>query len=82
VPPRVVAHVHLLLRDRVRDRCCWLGIFPLTIRQMGHAVWEPPCHDMEELLLGFNTRAKCVVFSTYLLLGLGLGCSGLTFEPS
>jgi glutamate-1-semialdehyde 2,1-aminomutase len=54
------------------DRCTamWLGIFSLTIRQMGHAIFEPPCHDKEELLLGFNTRAKCFVFSTYILSGL------------
>ena len=45
----------------------WMGIVSLAIRQTGHAVLEPPCHDAEELLLGFNTRAKCFVFSSYIL---------------
>jgi glutamate-1-semialdehyde 2,1-aminomutase len=28
---------------------------------------EPPCHDEEELLLGFNTRSKCFVVAGYTL---------------
>lgn len=43
------------------------GLFSLALRQSGHAIFEPPCHDDEELLLGFNTRSKCFVFSAYIL---------------
>jgi len=43
------------------------GLFSLALRQSGHAIFEPPCHDEEELLLGFNTRSKCFVFSAYVL---------------
>ena len=44
-----------------------LGVLSLALRQSGHAIFEPPCHDDEELLLGFNTRSKCFVFGTYAL---------------
>ena len=36
----------------------WAGLAALFLRQMGHAILEPPCHDKEALLLGFNTRNK------------------------
>lgn len=44
-----------------------LGLFSLFLRQSGHAIFEPPCHDEEELLLGFNTRSKCFVVAGYTL---------------
>ena len=44
-----------------------LGLFSLFLRQSGHAIFEPPCHDEEELLLGFNTRSKCFVVAGYAL---------------
>ena len=40
----------------------------LLVRQVGHAVIEPPCHDKEELLLGFNTRNKTLIVLAYLLI--------------
>jgi glutamate-1-semialdehyde 2,1-aminomutase len=43
------------------------GIFSLALRQGGHAIFEPPCHDEEELLLGFNTKSKCFVFGSYIV---------------
>ena len=43
------------------------GLFSLFLRQSGHAIFEPPCHDEEELLLGFNTRSKCFVVAGYTL---------------
>jgi len=46
----------------------WLGLGSLFIRQMGHALIEPPCHDKEQLLLGYDTRSKTVVLSLYLLI--------------
>jgi glutamate-1-semialdehyde 2,1-aminomutase len=36
----------------------WAGLAALFLRQIGHAILEPPCHDKEALLLGFNTRNK------------------------
>jgi glutamate-1-semialdehyde 2,1-aminomutase len=40
----------------------------LFVRQFGHAIVEPPCHDKEELLLGFNTPNKTMIVSTYCLI--------------
>lgn len=40
----------------------------LFVRQFGHALVEPPCHDKEELLLGFNTPSKTTIVSAYCLI--------------
>jgi glutamate-1-semialdehyde 2,1-aminomutase len=56
----------LALRDLTQAMC--LGLSALFVRQFGHAVPEPPCHDKEELLLGFNTRSKTFVVAGYLLI--------------
>lgn len=45
-----------------------LGLAALFVRQTGHAILEPPCHDKEKLLLGFNTRHKTLIVAGYLLL--------------
>ncbi|MGO9449469.1 MAG: aminotransferase class III-fold pyridoxal phosphate-dependent enzyme [Candidatus Binataceae bacterium] len=45
-----------------------LGLAALFVRQFGHAILEPPCHDKEQLLLGFNTRDKSLVVAGYLLI--------------
>jgi glutamate-1-semialdehyde 2,1-aminomutase len=47
-----------------------LGLAALFVRQFGHAILEPPCHDKEALLLGFNTRNKTLVVAAYLLIPL------------
>ena len=44
-----------------------LGLGSLAIRQLGHAILEPPCHDKERALLGFNTRDKSLLVAGYLL---------------
>lgn len=44
----------------------WAGLAALFLRQTGHAILEPPCHDKEALLLGFNTRNKTLILGTYL----------------
>jgi glutamate-1-semialdehyde 2,1-aminomutase len=44
----------------------WAGLAALFLRQMGHAILEPPCHDKEALLLGFNTRNKSLILGAYL----------------
>jgi glutamate-1-semialdehyde 2,1-aminomutase len=45
----------------------WAGLAALFLRQVGHAVLEPPCHDKEALLLGFNTPSKTAVLGMYVL---------------
>jgi glutamate-1-semialdehyde 2,1-aminomutase len=44
-----------------------LGLGSLFIRQFGHAILEPPCHDKEKALLGFNTRNKTLIVGGYLM---------------
>jgi len=51
-------------------RAMWLGLAALLVRQLGHAVFEPPCHDKEALLLGFTTRNKTLIVGGYLLVPL------------
>ena len=48
-------------------RAMWYGLASLLVRQFGHAILEPPCHDKEQALLGFNTRNKTLVVLGYLL---------------
>lgn len=48
----------------------WLGLAALFLRQIGHALVEPPCHDKEQLLLGFDTRSKSIILGAYLLIPL------------
>ena len=45
-----------------------LGLASLFVRQFGHAILEPPCHDKEALLLGYNTRNKTLIALGYLLI--------------
>jgi glutamate-1-semialdehyde 2,1-aminomutase len=45
-----------------------LGMGALFIRQFGHAILEPPCHDKEKALLGFNTRNKSIIVGGYVLI--------------
>jgi glutamate-1-semialdehyde 2,1-aminomutase len=46
----------------------WAGLAALFLRQIGHAILEPPCHDKEALLLGFNTRNKSLILGAYLVI--------------
>eukprot|EP00515_Schizochytrium_aggregatum_P012395 CAMPEP_0202081654 /NCGR_PEP_ID=MMETSP0964-20121228/15315_1 /ASSEMBLY_ACC=CAM_ASM_000500 /TAXON_ID=4773 /ORGANISM="Schizochytrium aggregatum, Strain ATCC28209" /LENGTH=233 /DNA_ID=CAMNT_0048649225 /DNA_START=36 /DNA_END=737 /DNA_ORIENTATION=+ len=36
----------------------YTGLFSLIIRQAGHYIFEPPCHDKEQAMLGFDTQNK------------------------
>ena len=45
-----------------------LGLASLFVRQFGHAVLEPPCHDKEALLLGYNTRNKTLIVLGYVVI--------------
>jgi glutamate-1-semialdehyde 2,1-aminomutase len=49
-------------------RAMTLGLIALFVRQFGHAILEPPCHDKEEKLLGFNTPNKTLIVGGYLLI--------------
>jgi glutamate-1-semialdehyde 2,1-aminomutase len=46
----------------------FLGLGALFVRQFGHAILEPPCHDKEKALLGYNTRNKTLIVLGYLLI--------------
>ncbi len=48
----------------------WLGLAALFVRQSGHALIEPPCHDKEQLLLGFDTKSKTKVVAVYLIIAV------------
>ena len=48
----------------------WSGLAALFLRQIGHAVLEPPCHDKEATLLGYTTRNKTLILGTYLMIPL------------
>ena len=45
-----------------------LGLASLFVRQFGHAILEPPCHDKEALLLGYNTRNKTLIVLGYVVI--------------
>jgi len=46
----------------------WAGMAALFVRQFGHAILEPPCHDKEATLLGYNTRNKTMILGSFFLL--------------
>jgi glutamate-1-semialdehyde 2,1-aminomutase len=50
------------------DLAMFLGMGALFVRQFGHAILEPPCHDKEKALLGFNTRNKTMIVGGYILI--------------
>jgi glutamate-1-semialdehyde 2,1-aminomutase len=52
--------------DLTRAIC--IGLAAFFLRQFGHAILEPPCHDKEKLLLGFNTRNKTLILAGYFLI--------------
>ena len=50
----------------------FLGLGSLILRQVGHAILEPACHDEEKLLLGYNTPSKTIIVLTYLAIPIVL----------
>lgn len=50
------------------DLAMLMGTAALFVRQFGHAILEPPCHDKEKALLGFNTRNKSIIVGGYILI--------------
>lgn len=47
------------------ESAMYIGLFSLVIRQGGHYVFEPPCHDKEQAMLGFDTDNKVKIVLTY-----------------
>ena len=60
-------YCYVLVFSNLTRAMCY-GLASLFVRQFGHAVLEPPCHDKEAALLGFNTRNKTLIVLGYLLL--------------
>lgn len=46
----------------------YLGIASLVIRQAGHYIFEPPCHEKEQAMLGFDTQNKVKIVILYFVL--------------
>lgn len=47
------------------ERAVYLGLASLVIRQAGHYIFEPPCHEKEQAMLGFDTDNKVKIVITY-----------------
>ena len=63
----VFIYCYILAFSDLTTAMC-LGLASLFVRQFGHAILEPPCHDKEALLLGFNTRNKSLIVLGYALI--------------
>lgn len=46
----------------------YLGIASLVLRQSGHYIFEPPCHEKEQAMLGFDTQNKVKIVIAYFVL--------------
>ena len=75
----IVCYV-LIFFDLTLAMC--LGLASLFVRQFGHAILEPPCHDKEQLLLGFNTRDKSFIVAGYLAIPIVLMARAGSFSPA
>lgn len=63
----VFLYCYVLLFSDLTTAVCW-SLAALLVRQAGHALIEPPCHDKEALLLGFNTHKKSLIVAGYVLI--------------
>jgi glutamate-1-semialdehyde 2,1-aminomutase len=70
----------VIFRD-LTTAMCW-GLASLLVRQFGHAVIEPACHDEEKLLLGYTTPQKTLIVIGYLLIPLIDMLRAGTFSPA
>ena len=59
----------------------WAGLAALFLRQIGHALLEPPCHEKEALLLGYDTVKKTMILGVYLLIPVFPALSVETWTP-
>ena len=46
----------------------YLGLASLILRQSGHYIFEPPCHEKEQAMLGFDTISKVKICIVYFVL--------------
>ena len=63
----VFVYCYFILFSDLTTAMC-LGLASLLVRQFGHAVIEPACHEEEALLLGYTTRDKTLIVLGYLLI--------------
>ena len=63
-------------------RAMFLGLAALFVRQFGHAVLEPACHDEEKLLLGYNTQNKTLIVLGYALIPVILLAQASAWTPA
>jgi len=63
------------------ETAMYLGLLSLVLRQSGHYVFEPPCHEKEQAMLGFDTENKVKIVVTYgLIPALIIGQVALTTD--
>lgn len=67
VSSSVFIYCYLVIFSDLTMAMC-LGLASLFVRQFGHAVLEPACHDEEETLLGYTTRNKTLIVIGYVLI--------------
>lgn len=63
----VFVYCYVIIFNDLTTAMC-LGLSSLLVRQFGHAILEPACHEEEALLLGYTTNNKTVIVVGYLIL--------------
>jgi glutamate-1-semialdehyde 2,1-aminomutase len=64
VSSAVFVYCYFIIFSDLTRAMCW-GLASLFVRQFGHAILEPACHDEEMLLLGYTTREKTLIVLGY-----------------
>ena len=64
VSSSVFIYCYIIIFTDLTTAMCW-GLASLFVRQFGHAILEPACHDEEMLLLGYTTREKTLIVFGY-----------------
>jgi len=67
VSSSVFIYCYVVIFTDLTRAMCW-GLASLFVRQFGHAILEPACHDEEMLLLGYTTREKTLIVLGYAIL--------------
>lgn len=71
----VFVYCYVIIFNDLTTAMC-LGLTSLFVRQFGHAILEPACHEEEALLLGYTTNNKSAIVLGYLLLPLVVMAQG------
>jgi glutamate-1-semialdehyde 2,1-aminomutase len=69
VSSSVFIFCYVIIFTDLTKAMCW-GLASLFVRQFGHAILEPACHDEEMLLLGYTTREKTLIVLGYAIIPL------------